>query len=391
MVNVTLWWLLVVPLLLSGATYFILARFAGSQQLSWQDHAKMAGLCLGGLIISAGIISAAFYAGKGSRTADTQVLNGEVTGKNRVHDSYVRTYQCRCREICTGTGSSRSCTTTCDTCYEDRYTVTWNVFSNVGTFRINHLDSTSRSVYRSPDPPFYTQASKGDPVAALSSYTNYIKAVPESLFRPVSKDLKQRFADLIPAYPLNSYGFYSLDRVLTPGITVPDLKVWNHRLAHALKTLGPTKQANVVIVIAKTADPSYFYALQDAWINGKKNDVVVVIGAPEFPKPAWVNVMALTDKKLMQVKLRDDIMALETLTAEAVIGAINHNVLSYHQRKSMKDFEYLNAQIDPPTWVIVLTLVLIVAAYVGFWIFYYKAGPRHWQLQRRRQFSNHRR
>jgi hypothetical protein len=193
------------------------------------------------------------------------------------------------------------------------------------------------------------------------------------LFRPVAQSLKEKYEAQIPEYPDNVYDFYRVDRVLPIGVSVPNLREWNQKLSQALKTLGPAKQANAVIIITKSADPNYYYALQDAWVNGKKNDVVLVIGAPDFPaKATWVRVMAFTQDRIFQVKLRDDVLVLDSLSADAVIGALSSEISATFKRKHMHDFAYLDAEIDPPFWMMQLCLAALAASYIGFWIYVYR-------------------
>jgi len=381
MVNSTLLWLLLLPLTLSVITVFILMKIKA-------DTKQIAMFTIGGFLISALIMTGAFFIGKGTKTFDTELWNGEITSKERIHDSYTRSYSCNCRQTCSGSGQNRSCTQTCDTCYEDHYTVTWKAHANVGHFTIDHEDSTSRSVYSTPDPREYMNVVKGDPCAVKNNYTNYIKAVPESLFHPVDGDVKARFTNMIPNYPLNVYNRWKVDRVLAVGVKVPDLREWNYKLSESLKKLGPAKQANVVVVLVNTADPTYGFALQDAWLNGKKNDVIVAIGATKFPgKPDFVHILTLTNNEMFKVKLQDHLMEMEELTADNVIGVIEADTLKYHQRKRMREFEYLDAEIDPPTWVNVTMCLLILASYVGFWVwlqFYNKPTARYNSTRNRR-------
>jgi hypothetical protein len=319
------------------------------------------------LVFGVLLTSLSFYLGQGLKTADTEIWNGEVTSTKRVHGSYVESYQCNCRSVTSGSGKNSSSTTQCDTCYRDHFTVSWLCYTNIDIFRIAHEDWDNRGVYRLPDPPRFTSIKPGDPVAKTNSYTNYIKAVPETLFRPAQSTLKAQFASQIPEYPINVYDIYKINRVLAVGVSIPDLPQWNEKLSEVLKKLGPRKQANAVIVITKSADPNYFYALQDAWQNGKKNDIVVVIGAPEFPKPAWVNIMALTENNIFQVKLRDDILALENLTADTVIGTITKNANETFKRKRMRDFQYLENEIDPPTWTLVTNAAILIVGCLSYW------------------------
>lgn len=376
MFNTDLLWYLLVPLLLSVATFFGLRRARPGMSMQ-----QLLGATGGGLAISALLLTSAFFVGKGMKTHDVEVLNGYVVGKTRDHGHYLRPYECNCitQTTCSGSGSSRTCSDTrvCQTCYEDRYTVSWNCQSTIGPFRIKHLDEGSRSVYEAPDPARYVSITQGDPVSRTNGYTNYIKAVPESLFRPAQESLRTQFASMIPAYPNRIHDIYRINRVVGAGLSVPNANHWNALLSDELKTLGGSHEVNAVLVFAKTDDPNYFHALQDAWINGKKNDVVVVVGVDSFDKaPLWVNVMSLTKSSLFQVKLVDRIQALEKIEPESFVSALAQTIRSDYRRRPMADFKYLEVEIDPPAWLICVALMLIVGAYAGFWVYTLRAPKK---------------
>ena len=388
MFNTDLLWYLLIPLFLAVGTFLGLRRFRPEM-----DMRHLLGFGAGGLLISALFLAGAFALGKGIQTSDTEVLNGQVTGKTREHGHYLQPYECNCtmQTSCSGTGSNQSCSTTrvCQTCYEDRYTVTWGCQSTIGSFRIDHLDWSSQRVYNEPDPGRYTSIANGDPVSRKNTYTNYIKAVPGSLFRPAQESLRTRFSSMIPSYPGHIYDIYRVNRVVGAGISVPNSSQWNTALSETLKSLGPSHQVNAVVVFAKTDDPNYFYALQDAWVNGKKNDVVLVIGVDDFSKaPLWVDVMALTKNNLFQVKLADRIRALPQLIPETVVSALEDTIRSDFQRRPMADFKYLEAEIDPPAWLMWLTVLAIVGAYTGFWIYVFRhPGWRAYSSRRARSWD----
>lgn len=360
MFNTDLLWYLLIPLFLSIAT--VVAMIWNKTPFS---IAELIGTCAGGLVISALILVIAFALGRGYKTHDTEILNGQVTGKTREHGHYLRPYECNCT---TSTDSKGNTTRTCQTCYEDRYTVSWDCQSTIGEFSIEHLDRGSKSVYNEPDPRRYTSIMIGEPVSRTHGYTNYIKAVPESLFRPAQESLRAKFQGKLPNYPDRIYDIYRINRVLGVGISVPNAKAWNNALSEMLKTLGPRHEVNAVIVFVKTADRDFFSALQDAWINGKKNDVILVVGVDDFNKaPLWVETMAFTKNSLFQVKLSDRVRAMKTLTPETVIPALQETIQSDFIRRPMADFEYLEAEIDPPGWIMAIAIMLIVGAYGWFW------------------------
>ena len=364
MLNVTLWWMLVVPIILSILFVIFAPKRTGGKM------STLAALAFGvmGVIISMGIFAGALYGSRASATADTELINGEIVDKTREHGSYQRSYDCNCRKVssCSGSGKNRSCSTStkCDTCYEDRYTVKWRAISTVGTFTIDSLDRSSRSVYAAPDPQRYTIIQKGEPACVQRSYTNYIRGVPQSILRPAAAEVKAKYAGKIPAYPIHVYDFYRVNRFVAAGLAVPEANVWNQGISEIAKVVGPLKQANVVVVVT-SYDPDFFYALQDAWVNGKKNDVIVVIGQKQYGGPAeWVRVMALTKSDILQVTLRDSILELPNISSNAVLPVIKGVILKNYDRKEMKDFKFLEDQIDPPTWVIATSLGGVALAYI---------------------------
>lgn len=372
MVNLTLLWMLLVPFIFSVITFFLIPKISNDKfTCSLQNRAL---ICIGGLLVSCLILTITFYTGMGFKTYDTQILNGEIRSKHRQHGSYIETYSCNCRTVTSTNGSGPTATTTsttvCDKCYRNHYTVTWSCTSNVGEWNIEHKDWTSQSVYNLPDPPRYTSIKIGDPASSEVSYKNYIKAVPESLFNPASEDVKKKYAGYIPSYPNNVYDFYKVDRVVGVGVSIPNVREWNDKLSVLLKKIGPQRQTNIVFVITKFDDENYFYALRDAWANGKKNDIVVVIGAPEFPKKAsWVRIMALTDHDIFRVKLRDAIEELETIDVDSVLKVTDEVVMSDFKRKSMKDFKYLENEIDPPTWLLITAVILNILSYLAAYLY----------------------
>lgn len=355
MINSTLLWLLAVPVILGIVLYAVRRQYPDS----WMPCAIYVVV---GLILTCG----AFYASKGSKTADIEIWNGQVVSKERKHGTYEQPYDCRCRNVTTGSGKNQSTTRVCDTCYETHYTVNWTCNTTVQPYTIDSKDWTNRGVYLVPDPERYTIIKPGDPVAARKSYVNYIQAVPNSLFNPASADLKAKFKGLIPPYPDQVYDFYRINRFITPGWAPADAAQWNLAISNGLRTLGPKKQVNLIIVIAKTNDVSYEYALTDAWEGVNKNDVVVLIGSTEYPKIDFVRIISWTKNESFKVQLRDEIMNRGKIDQGIVIIALNHIATNF-ERRHMSEFAYLDGEIDPPDWVVGLVIFVLIGGAIGVW------------------------
>ena len=344
-------------LLLFPLVWPFIAKRIWQSEINWQEMFL-------NIIIVVILTALVWQAGIYAKTSDTEIWNGQVLDKKQVSVPCQHSYQCNCREECSGSGKDRSCSTVCDTCYEHFNDYDWVVYSDAGDFTVARAD---RQGIR--EPSRWTKAQKGQPVARPHQYTNYIKAVPESLFHNES-NIRERFKDMIPPYPDKVYDYQYLSRVLAVGFFLPGLEEWNTDLAMALRDLGPKRQANVIIVFVNTGDPEYARALEEAWLGGKKNDIVLVVGVIEYPRIEWVRVISWTDRQNFKVELRDAIFEPGNIDRGKILALVHDYIMSSFVRKPMKDFEYLKHEIDPPGWVIILAVIIAVGGSIGLSLYF---------------------
>lgn len=312
---------------------------------------------LGNLAVGVVIVLIGWYAGKYVQAMDVQVLNGQVQGKYSERVSCSHSYSCNCVESCSGSGQNRSCSTTCQTCYDHPYDVDWNLKTSVGELEINRVDRQG-----TVEPPRYTKAAAGDPVAKTEAYLNYIKAAPSSLFNSLSdKTALSLYGDKVPEYPREVYDYHYLDRVLSVGVPVPELPAWNLELANRLRTLGVAKEVNTVVLFTKEANPQFATAVHAKWLGGKKNDVIVVVGTPKFPEIAWVRVLSWTDREVFKVQLRDALFDLKTVDRNTLLGTVTTHIEKGFKRRPMADFAYLDEEVEPPGWLLAVLFVVSAA------------------------------
>lgn len=119
-----------------------------------------------------------------------------------------------------------------------------------------------------------------------------------------------------------------------------------------------------MVVLTSEPDRAFGTALRAHWLGGKKNDVVLVLGVPEYPKIAWAEVFSWTDKELFKVELRDALERLDTADPVLVMDTVEAHVQKGFVRRPMADFEYLSWEIEPPAWAIALIAVLALVASV---------------------------
>jgi len=149
--------------------------------------------------------------GKFGQTQDTEVWNGAVTKKGVSNGHYTTSY------CCGGTDKNGSCRSTC---YTDHYTRSYNGYSTVGNWTFDSIDTTSRLRRNSfMAPASYNKCKVGDPASREHSYTNYVQAVPQSLFHDDGTTASAQFAGKIPAYP-RVRAKYHFNRVINKGAKV---------------------------------------------------------------------------------------------------------------------------------------------------------------------------
>lgn len=302
------------------------------------------------------LMSAVIYGiGYANQTSDTEIWNGEVTGKSREEVSCSHSYSCNCRESCSGSGQNRSCTTICDTCYEHSHDYDWEVRTTIGEFDIDRIDRQG-----SREPPRWTKVKVGDPIAQSRTFTNYVKAVDSSLFN-FETNANSDLDKYVPAYPRNIYDYHYLDRVIPVNMSanqIKDLPRWNYELALRLRKLGIEKQANIILMIAKLNDPNFEYSIKKLWLGGKKNDIIVILGTPNYPEIEWTRIVSWTDREDFKVNLRDALMDLKTVDMVPVLNTIEEHTRKTFIRKNMRDFEYLKYEIQVPELAYILGFIL---------------------------------
>lgn len=338
------WFVIAIPVV-----WPFIAKKLWGKELTWLELTA-------NIVVVVLMVGALWSFGRYSAADDYEIWNGQVTGKERVRVSCDHSYECRCSTDSKGRKS-------CSTCYEHSYDVDWTVNTNVGDFDIDRVNRQGTT-----EPPRWTKVQTGQSVAQRKSYVNWVKAVPESLFN-VNSSEKEKYEQSIPEYPIKVYDYHYLNRVLAVGVSIPDIDQWNTDLSNELKLLGPKKQANVVVVVTNITDPTYAHGLKSSWLGGKKNDIVVVIGTSSWPTIDWVDVFSWSKNDLINVSLRDNLLALGQLDRVKFMEILRTDIMANFDRRPMAEFEYLKDEIDPPVWLIIVTMIVGLIASVGLSVF----------------------
>lgn len=334
----------------------LLICFAISVYITRQDRVRDYGVIAAATAIPAAIALLIMVGGWYANVRDVNVMNGYVTSKAKEWTSCEHAYPCRCRK------SGKS--TVCDTCYLHTNDWNWALHTNIKrTVYIDRID-----LQGSREPGRFTKAQVGDPVSLTESYINYLKASEHSLFN--DSKLLNKYSDRVPEYPSKVYDYHYIDRVLLDKVALPDSDKWNRALANMVKELGEKHQVNTVIIFTSVGQQDYYNAVRQKWLGGKKNDVVLIIGTPNFPDIEWVRVLSWTDNELFKVELQDDVYDLKKITTpEPVLAQMHDHITKNFVRKEMKDFEYLKDEVSPePQWYVIAILAAIAACLgIHYW------------------------
>jgi hypothetical protein len=339
--------------LLGAAVAFLFLR-----GISLKEFGAIAGLIF--LIAGASALIVSW-----AKTHDKEIWNGTIVDKKSVSVSCSHSYECNCKTKCTkDANKNENCRRVCQTCYDHSNDWDWRLYtSNNETIEIDRVDRQGAST-----PSRWSSAFIGEATALSRSYTNYIKGAPEAIFQDQTPP--ETYVASLPEYPINTYDYYRLDRVLTVGLSLPEHNLWNQALTQLNAELGAKKQVNIVLILVKGYSRDWFEALVVHWLGGKKNDVILVVGVDDALEPQWVDVMAWTTNESFKSQLREAIRDLPTLSQDAVIRALRTQVSESYQRKPMKDFEYLRSVMKPSTLQWWLTLLICLLCTAGLlWIF----------------------
>lgn len=336
-----------------------LAKWYGKSEYTWQEMSATMAMVL---IVTGTLLAAGTY----SSLHDTEVINGQVTSKDheRVHCRH--SYSCHCHMVSSGSGKNRTTSEECDTCYDHAYDIDWTVNTTVGNHDIETVDRQGLV-----EPPRWTATIVGEPAHTTQSYVNYIKGAPDSLF---NKTVLMQNKYTIPAYPDNITDYYRINRVVEVGVVVKDKVQLNQELNMILRTLGPQKQVNIVPVFT-AYDSNFARALEAAWLGGKKNDVVIVVGLTPDQKISWTYVFSWSKQSIVNYEIKDGIKDMETLDVAKYVEIVNKSISTSYVREPMKTFSYLQEDMSPPTWCIVLAMLIAFFGSIGAG--YYFSKPQY--------------
>jgi hypothetical protein len=309
---------------------------------------------------------------------DYELWNGSISAKDNVRrncpvgwksskDDFCTEYRERTVQVgescSTDAKGNRSCFPIYDTEYLARYN--WEGKWFISSKNLNHVWEIERvDAQGAKMPDKYARTVIGEAASLHNKYKNWVKPSADSLFHN-DGEVEEKYKSIIPQYPIKLIDYFKAGRIISIGVPVPDLAEANEQLSNALIKLGPAKQMNAVIVVADASKygPDLPYAIRRAWKGFKKNDAVMFIGVRDG-LIEWGEVMSWSKASIFDVELREKILADrgKPLVFSNQIKYLEEVGMANYQRRSMKEFEYLKAELNPS---ILWTIGMIIAQILG--------------------------
>jgi hypothetical protein len=245
----------------------------------------------------------------------------------------------------------------------------WMVYTNLRTDQVSRIDRQGVN-----EPPQWTKIQINDPVSITKSYTNYIKAVPDSLFNNVAA--VNNFSDKVPSYPTHP-SFYTPRKVLNVGYKGSiEVNKLNYELGKALGRLNPKKQVNIIIILTGIQDRAFRHAVEFKWVGGKKNDVVLFLGM-DGEDVVWTDIMTFAKNKfngIYTANLTGAISDMEKINSDnqdELLAKMEVMTMKHYDRPQMKDYEYLKNEIKPTKTAIIWAFIIDLLLCIGLlWVFH---------------------
>lgn len=320
--------------------------------------------------VSCILVCSVYFIDNYSKGADRMILNGQVVSKERNRVSCSHSYPCNCRTVRSGKTSS----TVCSTCYHHPYDYDWDVHASVGSVTIARVDSQGVK-----EPKRWTDVVVGEPFSLESSYYNFIKAAPFSIFNKTAIES----VEPIPNY-IGVHDYYRINRVVNFGAPAVDTRSLNNLLNHSLRSLGPAKKANIVVVL-HNKDAKWAEVMKAKTLGGKINDITVLIGLNSDLTFKNVAVYSWSKNDMVNVVIRDKLLDVGKYDAAGISTAITEPIRKYYVHRSIKEFEYLKEEVQVTgTMLVVLLLLCFFTPIVGCFIAYrVDSGDERWNRFRR--------
>lgn len=302
-------------------------------------------------VIAAGVATGGFFYVRHRAIEDIEHWNGAIVDKTSGSESC-----CHCSQSCDTCTDSEGRTSSCN-CHEEcdhNVDYWWGLTLSTGDkLTIDDCEPNPNAV-----PAAWANARMLEPASAKHTYTNYLKADPDSVLR---RGARAEYLQEIPPFP-RIHDFYKVEKVVTHGVRVPP--EWNQGLQKLNSYISDKKQVDIIMVFTRRDDPAWADALEAEWLYGPKNALIIVAGVPDGKTMAWVRVVTISRVADLKVSLRDGLTGKSLADHQAGLALIRREIEGKFERTPLAEYEYLMSAASPP-WPWLLGLYTVTALFTS--------------------------
>jgi hypothetical protein len=286
---------------------------------------------------------------------DTEYWNGRIS--NKTHGSQKC---CHCRQVCNSYSKDSNGNTTCDSYREecDHFQdYWWNLEVSTGdTISVENCEP-----FRDRVPSIWTAAYIGEPASVAHSYTNYLKADPDSLMH--RSVVKTEYLEKIPENSVpRIYDLYHSSKVFQEGPLLPG--EWDKLLRELNADISGPFQIDLRLYVTSIKDPAYADSIEAKWLYGPKNSLTIVAGT-DGKVFTWIRVVTLSRVEELKILMRDKLTGWEISNPVGGVKEIRQIVTGKFRRTPMKEWEYLASAASPSNTVLVILYILTTMITLG--------------------------
>lgn len=365
--NINFWILMV-----TGCAYGVWRKISNPDEFVWFE---LVAQLLIGIIVTVGLFGA--FSFRFSGVYDTEFLNGYVEA-SEYYEEWTEEVE---REVCDSEDEDGDCTSSHIEYDEVYHPPEWKASLSVGSsipiskeayqkyvskfgnekeislFRMDQISIGDGDKYVSV---WKRETERIVPASINHNYVNYFKASKDIFKREGLKDPYQKLLLNYPGLQTGPYGHIEVNRVLAVNANVPDdwKKAVDRNLDVALTRLGSSKQVNILVYMVSKTDRGFLHALEEHWVYGKKNDVIVVVSVDKFPEVLWSGVVIFFGNDKLKIELRDSIETTGISDPNEFTNLIISHINNSFRRVPMAELEYMLYDIELPWWVIAIVFFL---------------------------------
>lgn len=384
---------------ITGVVYGFWRKANNPKEFAWIE---LVGQVIVGFIVTVGLFGAFTF--KFSGVHDTEFLNGYVTTAE-FYEEWTEEVE---RTVCDTYDDDGNCTSSHIEYDEVYHPPQWK--SNLTTGHTISIPKTSYGNYvvkfgNEKEIPLtrIDQISIGDgdkyvskwngemerivPASVTHNYVNYLKASKSIFKRQGLRDVYKHLLLNYPSIHSGRYGAIEVNRTLVAGSSIPNEWMINldRELDQVLAYMGRQKEVNILVYIVGKTDRGFLHALEEHWIYGKKNDVIVVLSIDKFPTVDWAGIMIFYGNEELKIKLRDSIESSSITDPVDFANLIKTQINKNFNRVSMSKLEHLLYDIELPWWVILLIFALDATVIVTVAFIFENNTVREFNFRRMRR------